>query len=90
MTSPWTIDLSFDGHAGVISPGLGTGAPFRVQVSHPNGAVSVSTHLATMERAVETLCTFIMCQGSQVPIETRAEWVVLAHKYDEPTDRYVQ
>jgi len=90
MISPWVLELGHAHHRAFVSPMIGTRAPYRLQMIHPNGEMSVFVGLATMERVVESLCTRVASCGEHVPTDVRAEWVALAHKYDEPDVRYVQ
>lgn len=89
LTSPWVLELEHASHRAFISPISGLRAPYRLHVVHPNGERSLSVGLATMERAIESICTFVGGHGVRVPVGVRAAWVALAHKYDEPIDRYV-
>lgn len=90
MSAAWTLDLEHADHRAAISPIRGTAGPYRLQIIHPNGEQSVGVGMATMERVIEFICTLASLHGDHVPVQVRAEWVSLAHKYDEPEGRYVQ
>jgi hypothetical protein len=91
MTYPWVLELAHADHRAFISPMTGHSAPYRLQMIHPNGEMSVFIGLATMERVIESLCTRVACCGGHVPIQVRADWNKLAMKYDQPEERgYVQ